>query len=797
MKNLGRFIRRKSISERELRKDYPTNSDSDDITDEEYRRRYWQRGLNSKASDRLDNFSDNFDVGHWDYESEYNYSIHSESSANDGYKEHSPRLYSDMDVERAIEQAMKSEFVDKDEHKPPRRPSDDRKDNYRNSSSVNETVRKFEQSLAKRRNSAIHQTRPFEQPVQKNNRESYGKTFHSFSRKKQRKQSKQRRRARDINSELSDDDEETKYAVNITMDDLNNLIKKNINSAVKSIVSKTKSHRPISPCESMSTETETFFSGSSSQSAEISPGLLAKQIKAQLDTDKLRGIIKQAVANETSEVFKKPNNAINNVSNVQVGGTTVTAQHPDFQQSAHLNPYVTHAQMIPHSHSQVPPPPPPPPPPPVPMVSNLMPPQVTFTLPDGMPMRQQSPHFLDDMTLAPGALRRLNNRRHTLAALGSDTDISALGDGLDNKIEQFSNALKLIDKTIQKAEDSVCQSKSMDEENKNNTNVKPDVGVQLPGLNVTQNSENSNFGPVATIPGGGLAPILSIADHIKALSKQKKKREPKPGEIEMSSYARTFLILTNMTFLMVGGAVISLGVWLLMDPNIETYFQIINVDQSGTDFKIICYGLTAFGIFALVMVGVLTLIEASIGAMIILNRKSPTSVPILSSILSDMESYLKKQMKISLMYSYLPETLIGTTWDLVQKHLECCGATGVDDYLYSKWKNETNPETDFPDTCCVLMDKNAKIPEPSNKLLCHFNTAGFYFETGCFDKMVGWFKDNSTYIVIASSVILALEVFSFLSAFIICRKAVKAGKRKKEAKRYSLTGNKPGMSVGT
>jgi len=48
-----------------------------------------------------------------------------------------------------------------------------------------------------------------------------------------------------------------------------------------------------------------------------------------------------------------------------------------------------------------------------------------------------------------------------------------------------------------------------------------------------------------------------------------------------------------------GGGIVGLGIWMMMDPNIETYFNILNVDQKGTDFKMICYALLGVGAIGL------------------------------------------------------------------------------------------------------------------------------------------------------------------------------------------------------
>ncbi|XP_053383672.1 tetraspanin-18-like [Mercenaria mercenaria] len=254
-----------------------------------------------------------------------------------------------------------------------------------------------------------------------------------------------------------------------------------------------------------------------------------------------------------------------------------------------------------------------------------------------------------------------------------------------------------------------------------------------------------------------------------------------------------------------GGGLSGVGVWMMTDPKIETYFDILNVDQSSSSFKMICYALLAVGVFALlvaflgccgavqkskclltlflILVGVITVMEAGLGVMVVVSKDSASAIPVLSALMSDMQDKLRTQLKQSVTEHYLPDTLLGTTWDNVQIELECCGATGPEDYRYSRWKNETRPETDYPDTCCVLMSKEAAVPEPSNKLLCHFGTAGFYFETGCYDKMIGWFQDNSMYIIASAGAVFVIEVVGFVSAFIICKNGIK--KKSEESKQQS------------
>lgn len=516
-KTWGRFFRRRSNIETELQKDYPTNSDSDDFTNDEQRRQEWQRHMNQQvlhANDVHSNTNEEEGEGdvNWEYESEYNYSISSGSSIIDAYKEQKYRephiLYSESDLERRIEHAMRYEFHAGDDVRQKynsyqssegRRHSiypqgEDRRDRFnsgnRQLSPVGERIRQFEKVHGKRRTGNEQQTAKFSNlPMRQESKDTYGAIRNSVGKKKVRKQLKQRRRAGDVSSEFSDEGDQ-KYAVNLTMDDLNNLIKKNINSAVKRMASeKPKSRKYLSPCESFSTETETIFSNSSSHSSEIPAGLLQKQIKAQLDKDKLKGIIKHAVAKEASDVLHKslnvstrlPTTCIPKINEIPPSPAPSYLHNFGTPQQHGMSQYQPQCSMA-QSHIPAPPPPPPLP---------TLPPSVTFSIPgsnhnNGMPMYTHGdtlPHttgrrhslapafanfnsfnhdqfgnispmppeqninpYTTDNALNQAHLNRMQNRRHTLSALDEGGDI--------DKMEQFSNALKLLDKTIKQAENS-------------------------------------------------------------------------------------------------------------------------------------------------------------------------------------------------------------------------------------------------------------------------------------------------------------------------------------------------------
>lgn len=504
-KALGRFFRRKSVTETELRKDYPTYSDDSDVSDGDRKCQEWQRHLKYKdQSMAMDTPPDDEVDQQWEYESEYNYSVGSSVSITDAYREKKyqlePKMYTDRDLERCIDAHMREEFNVEAKRRYSLRPGSVGRGNERERLSFHvldppRFVESGESSRPRQKENGAGLG-----SVRRDSNDRYA-SMGAGGKKKVRKQWKQRKRARDLSPDVSDDD--GKYTVNISMDELNHIIKKNVNSAVKTIVTAT-SKKKSSLDESFSTETETIFSGSSSHSTDIPVGLLQKQIKAQLDSDKLRGIIKNAIAKEASEHRRQsglPQMTVPTINEIPPTPCTThrvseCAPQQYNQPAQQQQQYAAQGTSLPQppvttqpqqyqapvvTPPVIPPAPPPPPIPPTPQ-------QVTFNLPpmDGnslypypnrraslMPGMGNFPanhnRLVDELGLDPydpldelnqSQLARLRNRRNTLATLSND----GLNNGID-KLEQFSNALKLLDKTL-KREDS---SESKTNENKSET----------------------------------------------------------------------------------------------------------------------------------------------------------------------------------------------------------------------------------------------------------------------------------------------------------------------------------------
>ena len=327
-------FRRQTIEKTQLQDDYPTDIDSE-FTDDEEQRREWQQHLNRRATIATEGMTysetgisagfeegDNMPNDKWDYVSEYSVTFPSDNSIIDAFKENQYKIQAkrhkrpDLTIENENE-LNSFKYCMKDETQQKRvkrrmslRPylEETRNDNFATGGDtflradlkpvVREIVHELEKGPGKRRDSL----NPYGKMVENISlrRESSDRESESEKnnfKRKVRKQIKQRKRAQHISPDESDVESielmSSKYTVNITMDEIRDLIKKNVSSAVKTIADKNMKEktakRCISPIESFSTESETIFSGSSQSTDTQLGGLLQKQMNAQLDKNKLSG----------------------------------------------------------------------------------------------------------------------------------------------------------------------------------------------------------------------------------------------------------------------------------------------------------------------------------------------------------------------------------------------------------------------------------------------------------------------------------------------------------------------------
>ncbi|XP_052064182.1 uncharacterized protein LOC127704257 [Mytilus californianus] len=254
------------------------------------------------------------------------------------------------------------------------------------------------------------------------------------------------------------------------------------------------------------------------------------------------------------------------------------------------------------------------------------------------------------------------------------------------------------------------------------------------------------------------------------------------------------LILTILAGLC-GFGVIGVGVWSMIDEDITMYTEVIQ-EKDNQNFLYFCYGLCFLGTLSTVaflfgFCGLLKLnpcclkvhwsaeiggaaLIVAIVALIYLNLDNLYNIPVLTLVTGKVETNLAKFLKESLMNNYLDGSPTALSWNRLQIEKSCCGIKGKEDYAYSAWTNNsrTFPKKKFPNSCCVVKEKNYVDPQPTNTMLCHLQTSGFYHQKGCLEMVMIWYKENSLITLGVLGGLFLVEIACFLLAFKISRSIV-------------------------
>lgn len=243
-------------------------------------------------------------------------------------------------------------------------------------------------------------------------------------------------------------------------------------------------------------------------------------------------------------------------------------------------------------------------------------------------------------------------------------------------------------------------------------------------------------------------------------------------------FAKALLIIFNFIFWLSGAAILGVGIWMIVDKNIGSYFQVLNLDTHDQFFKYAAYILIAFGIFVF-LVGFCGCCGAIRGSKCLLGTYVFFLVLIFIGELAagilmivykvEIEDKIDATLKTSIKEKYGPEQsqTITDAWDIVQIQLDCCGGSGAADYNGSKFGK-------LPVSCCVLTNKAAAEEKPSsavakNETLCSSETPSYYHKKGCKDGLMDWAKQHTAILIGVGIGIACLQIFGVVAALCLCR----------------------------
>ncbi|WAR01165.1 CD82-like protein [Mya arenaria] len=218
---------------------------------------------------------------------------------------------------------------------------------------------------------------------------------------------------------------------------------------------------------------------------------------------------------------------------------------------------------------------------------------------------------------------------------------------------------------------------------------------------------------------------------------------------------KALLIFFNIIFWLSGAAILGVGVWMIVDKNINSYFDVLNVDTHDQYFKYAAYMLIAFGVFVF-LVGFFGCCGAIRGSKCLLGL---------------VEKKVDDTLKNSIKEKYSVSTTITEAWDVVQIQLDCCGGLSPEDYTGSKFA-ERNTTQLIPPSCCVLTNKNEAEEKPrsaiaKNATACMEKEADYYHEKGCKEGLIDWAKMHTAILIGVAMGIGAIQLYVKVFQFVV------------------------------
>uniref|UniRef100_A0A0B7AXM6 Tetraspanin n=1 Tax=Arion vulgaris TaxID=1028688 RepID=A0A0B7AXM6_9EUPU len=238
-----------------------------------------------------------------------------------------------------------------------------------------------------------------------------------------------------------------------------------------------------------------------------------------------------------------------------------------------------------------------------------------------------------------------------------------------------------------------------------------------------------------------------------------------------SGCARLLLIVFNFIFWLSGAAILGVGIWILVDPNMKEYMEVIkDASKDGEFLKVAAYILIGFGAFVF-LVGFCGCCGAIRSSKCLLGFYILFLVVVFAGELAagiyvavyknDTNSKLDSGLTKSIQENY--GVKLTTAWDFVQTELKCCGGVNYTDYKNSTWTRENDKV--IPPSCCTLNSTG----QPESYDNCNQLKPNFFYEKGCRDALEDWINDHSVIIIGVGCGIAALEIFGLICAICFCR----------------------------
>jgi len=256
------------------------------------------------------------------------------------------------------------------------------------------------------------------------------------------------------------------------------------------------------------------------------------------------------------------------------------------------------------------------------------------------------------------------------------------------------------------------------------------------------------------------------------------------------------LFVFNFIFFLSGAAVLGIGIWLKVDPNINQYLEVIRVDQGDPIWNAATIILITVGAFVFV-VGFLGCCGACkesscmlclYAGLLIVVFLGEIVAGILAAVFRNdlvrtLENSLADQAKKDVTNVYVSPDPLTAAWHAMQIDFKCCGGLSYSDF----WENPNfdrsiNP---VPLSCCVLKDdgRDPQDPQPENQSLCfrdarleNVNASDYLHTKNCVTGFGDWFSAQAVILIGVGIGIAVLQILGIIFACCVRKEIVDGDK---------------------
>jgi len=275
-----------------------------------------------------------------------------------------------------------------------------------------------------------------------------------------------------------------------------------------------------------------------------------------------------------------------------------------------------------------------------------------------------------------------------------------------------------------------------------------------------------------------------------------------------ASLAKYLLCLANFVFFVVGGLVLTVGVWVAADK--ASFVQMTQLDavlssELGSQAQSLLAEYSQPGVleqaaYLLIAVGSLIFVIAFLGycgalqesrvlltayALFITLMFGLQIAAIVLAILyqGKADEHTRNLLKSSLS-SYTTETprdAVSVSWDLLMSSQQCCGVNNFTDFRNARKFQEVSRQEGglriVPEACCILEGPRRELRPADHRCVSSPDRQNSYFNKGCYNKFVNSVKNNQVLVLGAMIGLGCTQFLIILFSFCLCRAA---GRRPEE-----------------